>query len=615
MSSHGVTNRISSYYGSVVRFTGLLGKIIALAWRPRPVIFLGVIFLEVIQGVVPIITAWLTKLLLDLLSSRLGAGVQRDITEDLFLLLLLQVAIVVGSQVLSPLQAYLVAELTRKVTVEVELKVCEKVCSISGLAPLEDPSFQDTVRLAAQGSQYAPLRAISSFTSLLRNITIVFAFVGVLSSLNVFLSLLVGITVIPQLALQLKVGRRRFGLSIENSPKERRANYFHSVLTGLQSAKEVMLFNLGDHFLNGLRRTLKEVQDTQRRQQLSELRWQMALSVVSSIVSGVALAMVVLQAFTEQLTLGDIMLYLAAVKGLQDALSNIAASLSSLNESVLFFTHLTKLMETPNPIPTVSSPLRVPELRVGIEFRNVSFQYSGQQDWVLRNLSMVIPAGQCLALVGLNGAGKTTLVKLLTRLYDPTEGEILWDGIDIRSFDPQDLRAHYATILQDFVHYELSAHENIGLGNVRNIEDTEQVHSSAILAGVHDRLLSLPRGYATTLSRWLVSSGQGADLSGGEWQKVAMARMFMRQADFLILDEPTAALDPQAEHNIYSQFITLTSRRTSLLITHRFSTVRMADVVAVLHDGRVTEYGSHEELIALNGTYAKLYKLQAERYQ
>ena len=251
----------------------------------------------------------------------------------------------------------------------------------------------------------------------------------------------------------------------------------------------------------------------------------------------------------------------------------------------------------------------------GIEVRNVSFRYSDEHAWVLRDVNLLIPAGRCTALVGLNGAGKTTLVKLLTRMYDPTEGEILWEGIDIREFDVERFRERIGAVFQDFTRYDLTAQENIGLGNVGEALDDDKVRQAAMRAGVSETIEGLPGGYGTVLSRWLTTEKAGVDLSGGEWQKIALARMFMRESEMLILDEPTAALDAQAEYDLYNRFVELMGGRTSLLITHRFSTVRMADMVAVLEEGRITEVGTHEELIRVNKTYTKLYQMQAERYR
>jgi ATP-binding cassette, subfamily B, bacterial len=274
-----------------------------------------------------------------------------------------------------------------------------------------------------------------------------------------------------------------------------------------------------------------------------------------------------------------------------------------------------RLMALPSDIPPPEPAQPVPPLTKGIELRNVSFRYAESRPWVLRHANLFIPAGQCLALVGLNGAGKTTLVKLLTRLYDVSEGEILWDGIDIRCFEPADLRQQMGVIFQDFARYNLTLRENIGLGDVAHLDNEARIRQAGRQAGLADVIQKLPRGYDTVLSRWLVEEAEaGADLSGGQWQKIALARMFMRDAAFCILDEPTAALDAQAEHEIFEQFVALTAARTCLLISHRFSTVGMADVVAVLENGRITEYGSHADLMATGRSYARLYRMQANKY-
>jgi ATP-binding cassette subfamily B protein len=353
---------------------------------------------------------------------------------------------------------------------------------------------------------------------------------------------------------------------------------------------------------------------TERNQQKYELRWKFFLNVLTSLVASGAFVIVAAEAFAGHLSLGDVTLYVNAVTSVQGGLGGIISSISGLNENALFYTYFTNLLALPQPLSLSESPHLVEKLGSGIELRHVSFRYSEEHPWVLRDVNLYIPAGQCLALVGLNGAGKTTLVKLLLRFYDPSEGQILWDGTNIREFEPAALRRRIGAVFQDFMRYDLTAQENIGLGDIKHVEDIRRVREAAAKASIHDKIEQLPQGYQTTISLMFGGEGPSVDLSTGEWQKIATARMFMRESDLLILDEPTAALDAQAEHDTYNHFVELLAGRTSVLISHRFSTVRMADVIAVLENGKITEYGSHEQLLALAGTYAKLYTMQAEKY-
>jgi len=258
-------------------------------------------------------------------------------------------------------------------------------------------------------------------------------------------------------------------------------------------------------------------------------------------------------------------------------------------------------------------PIAVPcKITRGIEFRNVSFRYIGQEGYALRNINLFIRPGEKIALVGPNGAGKTTLIKLLTRLYDPTEGAILLDGVDLREYDLRELRQRIGVIFQDFVRYHLTAAENIGFGQIELLDDQARIMHAAEKSGAHTLIEALPDKYATMLGRWF---NRGRDLSGGEWQKIALARAFMRDCEVLVLDEPTAALDAENELQVFQQFRELTTDKTAVLISHRFSTVRMADRIFVIEQGRISEQGTHLALLALGGTYARLFNLQAESYR
>jgi len=594
-------------------FVAAIFRMSKLIWQAQPACFVGLIVLKVLQGLVPLATAWLTKLLFDLLARSLQGGGIASFPRELLLLLAAQAGLSLMNQTISPVQQYLNQVLEHQLTLKIKTSIYEKTTRLVGLTYFEDSRFHDTIQLAAQRAQQGPSQALNILMTLGQNAVTLLSFLGVLIAFSPLLAIAIGLTVLPQFYAQMKLGRQRFKLAFDNSRKERRANYYGHILTGIPFAKEVRLFNLGEHFLHAFVHLSQEIQQTRRSQQQREMRWQIALNALSGIVASGAFAVVVFRAFAGHLSLGDITLYIYAVMSVQSALTSIVFALSQINESMLFYNQYTTLLALPQSLPPQVRP--VPPLKSGIEFCNISFRYGEQHSWVLRHFNLSIPAGQCVALVGLNGAGKTTLVKLLTRLYDPTEGQILWDGIDIRELNPTDLRGHVGTIFQDFVRYALTAYENIGLGDITNIKHNGAVHQAAIKAGVHETIEGLPQGYETILSHWLGENDAGVDLSGGEWQKIALARMFMRNADLLILDEPTAALDAQAEYELHSRFVELVAERTSLLITHRFSTVRMADAIAVLENGQIMEHGSHSELVALKGTYAQLYKMQAERYQ
>jgi ATP-binding cassette subfamily B protein len=599
---------------NLTAFPAAVLQMVQLAWEAHPVGFIGVIAVQLFSGSLPIATAWITKSLFDILGQALQGETASDLPQQIVILLAIQAGLTIAGQLVSSLERFLNSELSRRLMLKTQALIYGKIGTLEGLAYFEDPKFHDMIRLATRGAQMGPLQMLNGLTSMAQGLVTLLSFLGVLLVFNPLLAVIVLLVSVPQLYTQLKIGRRRFRLAFMNSPKERRAVYLGTLLSEDMFAKEVRLFGLSRYFLDQFIQLYREIQQAQREQEVREIRWQLFLSIMSSLVASGAFIMVVLQAFARHITLGDVTLYTNALSSVQRAMERIIYAFAGLNENVLFYAQFKDLMALPSTLKVAENPVPIPTLRHGIELRNVSFRYSEQLPYVLRDVNLLIPAGQCLALVGLNGAGKTTLVKLLTRLYDPTEGQILWDGVDIREFDLAELRRRTGAIFQDFVRYSLTARENIGVGDVAYIEDLPHVADAAQDVGIDAFIRGLPEGYETILSRWLVDDKTGVDLSGGQWQKVGTARMFMREADFLILDEPTAALDAQAEYETYERFVELVAGRTCVLISHRFSTVRMANVIAVLENGVITEYGSHEELMANAATYAKLYNMQAERY-
>lgn len=581
-------------------------------WEAEPAIVMATVVITLLASILPVTLAWFSKKIFDLIA--ISVTDYASAGAIIWPLLILQTFLLVFQELSYPIGHYLDRELGRKLSILIEEKVHSTLNRFQGLMYFEMPHFHDLISVARGSAHHSSLQAPNYLISLFEGGITLASFIGVLIFLNPLLTLFVLAGSVPQLVAEIVISHKRALLTFSISADERKRAMYSHLMGTPQGAKEVRLFNLGEYLLSKLLFSYKQTQRVERDQDVTELRWQAALGVISSSVSGIALAIIILQTFAGVFTIGDVALAVAAITGIQRGTLLLIRSIAGLNESRLFFGRYEELVSLPFSLPIVSSPKPVPSLKMGIEFRDVWFRYPQQLNWTLQGIGFTIQAGTSVALVGLNGAGKTTIVKLLARLYDPDVGQILWDGIDIREFDPEELRRSMSTVAQDFIKFDLSVAENIGLGDVANIDNKAKVQRAAQRAGIHEMIEELPSGYETILSRQHSGEGgqTGIDLSGGQWQKIAIARMLMRETSFVVLDEPAASLDPQAEFDLFNKFTELMGDRASLLISHRLNTVRMMDDILVIGHGRVLERGKHEDLLTAQGAYAKLYKLQEQ---
>jgi ATP-binding cassette subfamily B protein len=477
----------------------------------------------------------------------------------------------------------------------------------------EDSNFYDKLQNARREADFRALGIINGSFLLVQNVITLLTFaVGLITFSPLIAFILFGAT-IPSFLAQGKFSALNFRLLTWRAPEFRRMQYLEHVLTVDNSVKEVKLFGLGEPLLKRYTemfwKIFHEDASLARRRSLISLLWGM----LASVSYYASYAWIVFETIGGIITLGSMTFYLTLFRNSQGTFQGMFDNVNRLYENGLFMDNLFSFLNLQPQMPRAQVPAVMPKkLQQGLEFRNVSFRYPGREDWALRGVNLRIAPGEKLALVGQNGAGKTTLIKLMTRLYDPTDGEILLDGVDLREYEPDELRQKIGVIFQDFVRYQLTLRENIGFGQIQALDDEARISNAAERGGADEVASELPDGMETMLGRWF---NQGHELSGGQWQKIALGRAFMRDGEVLVLDEPTSALDAEHEYEIFQRFRELTEGKIAVLISHRFSTVRMADRIAVIEDGHISELGSHDELMQQGGTYARLFEMQASGYR
>ncbi len=585
----------------------------ALVWRADRRGTVGLALVTLLTALLPAAQAYVGKLIVDSVVAAINTGmtIEAGIAATLPFVLFEFGLIIVGS-VSTQVRLYLDHVLNSRMSHTINVAIMEKAQDLD-LRFFEDSEFYDQLQNARREADYRAMTTVDTTFSIVQNLITLASFAVILLTFNPLIALLLFGATIPSFIAQSHYSSLYFRLLTWRAPEFRQMRYLEYLLTVDSSAKEVKLFGLSQPLLSRYQDTFWHFfhEDTtlaRKRSSISVL-W----GLLSTVTYYGAYAWIIWQTIAQTITLGDMTLYITVFRQSQMTFQGLFRSFSQLYESGLFLGNLFDFLHLQPEMPRPAAPRSVPQpFQHGIQFHNVSFRYPGHEQWSLRDITMSIRPGEKLAVVGANGAGKTTLIKLLTRLYDPTEGCITLDGVDLRDYDPVELRQAIGVIFQDFVHYHATARDNIGYGQIDRADDAAVVAQAADRGGADEVIDRLPDGYDTMLGKWFA---EGHELSGGQWQKIALGRAFMREGQLLVLDEPTAALDAAREYEIFQRFRELTAGKAALLISHRFSTVRMADRIIVLEQGRLIEEGTHHELLALGGTYAQLFNMQAEGYR
>lgn len=591
---------------SVFRYTA---RAFDLLWRTSRSITVLLAVLSVVAGVLPAAIAYVGKLIVDSVVHATAIGhaslgpALLYVSAELGLVLLLSAA-QRGQGVCESLLRALLGQRVNEL-------ILEKALTLT-LAEFEDSEFYDRMTRARREASLRPLSLVKRTFGAVQNFLAVIVYGGLLIKLSPWTAVVLALAAVPVLVVETSFSQDSFRLFRWRAPEARMQTYLETLLAREDHAKEVTLFGLGPLFLQRYKAIFERIFGEDRALAMKQGVWGFLLGVISTVAFYGVYGWVVLRAARGEITLGDMTMYLLVFKQGQGSLSTILTAIGGMYEDNLYLSNLYDYLGH-SPKELSGTHTRGPNPEDGLRFENVSFAYPGARTPALSGVNLHVPRGGKLALVGENGAGKTTLIKLLTRLYEPTSGRILLDGLDLREWKPDALRRRIGVIFQDFIRYQLLVGENIGAGDVDAFGDENRWKRAAEMGLATPFVERFPDKYQTQLGKWFKG---GQELSIGQWQKIALSRAFMRDhADILVLDEPTAAMDAEAEAEVFQRFRSLAKNRLGIVISHRFSTVRMADEIIVLEGGHVTEQGTHDELMANKGRYARLFNLQAEGYR
>lgn len=602
--------RLRRYYREILSLLGNTPRLIQLVWSAAPAWLMLSISVTLVSSLVPVAQLYISKLIVDQVVAII-ASETASFTPYLTLLVAAGFGLLLLRELLSQLTTFVNRVLSDQFLLHANVKLLQQAMRLD-LAHYESSEFHDVLNRAQQSGSNYPLRVVQLLSQLLGSITRLVGLLTLLLRFSPTVMLLLLVSVLPTLWVGIRYSYRRFWMSRRQTPSRRLSDYFYEVLTDPKYVKEVRLFNLGAHMVEQYRAIRQEFNQESRHLAQRQSLAQLSIELLGGVGFYGAYGLVLWQTIRGLVTLGDLTLYTGAFQQAQSLIESILVNFATLYEYNLYVSQYFEFLDISPQVtsPQYTKPFPKP-MTQGLRFQDVYFTYPGSEKPTLKGIDLSVAPGECIALVGLNGSGKTTLLKLLTRLYDIDRGEIVIDDVPLRQFSLGELRSQIGILFQDFARYALDVQDNIGFGNLPQRDDLKLVAQAAEGAGATAVIEELEEGYQTILGKMF--SG-GVDLSGGQWQKIGLARAFMSDAQILILDEPTAAVDAIAEHDLFQRFRQLTQGKMTFLVSHRFSTVRMADRIVVLENGKITEIGTHDQLMTQAGRYAEMFHIQAESY-
>jgi ATP-binding cassette subfamily B protein len=584
--------------------------VLKLLWQSGPGEVTGEMISRVLAALVPIATLGVAKTIIDIVVGKITHPAE-PLPSSIWFWLVLEFSLAAAGSILGRLIGYFDGRIADNFSAEVSVRIMQHAATLD-LTSFEDPVFYDKLeRARVQATDRISM--LNAIGNLVQQFVTLASFAIALFAYNPLLFFFLVICVVPSFLGESHFAFLGYSLAYSLTPMRRELDYLRTLGTSRESAKELKIFGLAPWLRERFSGITDHVIHENRKMARRRLGWGAVFGILGSLGYYGAYAYVVLQALQGRISIGYLQFLVGTIGGTSNQIAALFSTFSSIADQSLFLTDLIEFFAMKPRIQTAANAIPAPRpIREGFDFQKVCFHYPGVERLVLRDLNLRLEPGERIALVGANGQGKTTLVKLLTRLYDPTSGRILLDGVDLREYDIDSLQREIGVIFQDFVRFDMAARANIGVGRLEHMENESRIREAAGKSRADEILTKLPGNLDQMLGRRFEG---GVDLSGGEWQKFALARAYLRDAQVLVLDEPTAALDAIAEYEVFKRFSELTEGRMALLISHRFSTVRMADRIVVLEGGAIREQGTHQQLMALGGRYAEMFELQAANYR